>query len=493
MSPKRQRTDYDDNCDDDPSSNSDLSTESSTDVTTDAPTYTIADALTEATVDAGIAVSPTEVMKSTKVRKPYIQKAGSTNAAKTLAKARETAGKEGIGLPSEDIDWSATVFRKYQPKKSITTCDRCKVRLTLCNQESNDWLRCTRNGQACTITNTISHTTLIRGADVPQYVAAVDAHLPARLRSAVQERNLLRAEGPRNPSLQGISQPPLKDERLRQEYERLEGSLAAFIPQGGSNRQAAYAAHPPKRAANPRKPANNDNPTAGDAESWPSTYIPAPSEHMGVLDKQSANSPSTQTSINKDNSKPANANGRLSECSTLPLEYLCSTDVQSPQTPSTRMSAQPNNGRSAPATDRSTRSKKVFTQMLVRSSLRDNVQETVRSNSSRQASAQISSRRIAPATNQTTLLGNPYTQAPSPLTYENRGYELYGLATLPEFARPDTMMSPELPKDVARGIPGKSRAREMFPPQWKKYLYRKPDGDNEPNDDANFDKEMWDK
>ncbi|KAL4763972.1 uncharacterized protein BDW70DRAFT_157542 [Aspergillus foveolatus] len=127
-----------------------------------------------------------------------------------------------------------------------------------------------------------------------------------------------------------------------------------------------------------------------------------------------------------------------------PLENLGSPDVRSPGTPSARMPAQPNNGRSAPAT------------------------------------------------NQAILLGNPYTQAPSPLTYENTGYELYGLATLPVFARPDTMMRSKLPKHVAKAMPGQTRAREMFPPKWIKYLYRKPEEDSESNDDADFDERRWD-
>ncbi|KAL3436427.1 hypothetical protein BDV09DRAFT_193834 [Aspergillus tetrazonus] len=185
-------------------------------------------------------------------------------------------------------------------------------------------------------------------------------------------------------------------------------------------------------------------PTIDDTESWQSAYIPGPSEYMGVLDTQSSNSPSMQTPVNKDNPQPANTNGRLSECSALPLEYLGSPDVRSPGTPPTRMAAQPNNGRNAPAT------------------------------------------------NQATLLGNPYMQAPSPLTYENTGYELYGLATLPEFARPVTIMRSELPKHVAKGIPGQTRARKVFPPEWMKYLYRKTEEDSESNDDADFDERMWD-
>jgi hypothetical protein len=127
MPPKRQRTDYDDDGDDDSSPNSDPSTEYFTVVTIDAPTYTITETLSEATTDTGTAASPAEVMKSTKVRKPYLQKAGSKNAAKILAKTREIAGKEGSRLPPEFTDWPTTVFRKYQPKKGITIYDRCKV------------------------------------------------------------------------------------------------------------------------------------------------------------------------------------------------------------------------------------------------------------------------------------------------------------------------------------------------------------------------------
>ncbi|KAL4741269.1 hypothetical protein BDV11DRAFT_168259 [Aspergillus similis] len=155
------------------------------------------------------------------------------------------------------------------------------------------------------------------------------------------------------------------------------------------------------------------------------------------------------------------------------------------------MSAQPNDGRNTPATDQMTRSTKIFAQTPAQPSFSENVQASVRNNSSRQASAQPSSKRIAPATKQATVLGGPYTQAPLSLTYEHTGHELYGLATLPLFARPDTIMCPEVPKDVVSGIPGQTRAREVFPPEWKIGLYRKPE-DSESNDDADFDGVMWD-
>ncbi|KAL4980308.1 hypothetical protein BDW66DRAFT_124910 [Aspergillus desertorum] len=105
-----------------------------------------------------------------------------------------------------------------------------------------------------------------------------------------------------------------------------------------------------------------------------------------------------------------------------------------------------------------------------------------------QTPARPSSSQNAPATSQTTPLANPYTQAPSPLTYERPEHEL---ATLPEFARPDIILYPELPRYVVSGIPGQSRVREVFRPE-KNYLYRKPGEDSESNDDTDFDVETWD-
>ncbi|KAL4981772.1 hypothetical protein BDW68DRAFT_183176 [Aspergillus falconensis] len=439
--PKRKRTDYDESYAESTSASSDLSMKSPTVVTTGAPTYATTEASTGPTTDAGTAAPPSKDMRTTKVRKPYIQKAQSKKSAKAKARAREKPGKEGGNLLSEDTDWPAMVLQKYPPKKSIATCDRCKLKFTCCDQEPDGCLKCKRKGQTCPTTDTDSRTTWVRGSDVPQHVAAADAQLLTRLKAAVQERDLLRAEVARNPSLQEISQLRLDNKRLRKENKRLERSLAVFIPPGGSNRQAAYAASQLIVAAKPRKPANNDNPKAAGTEPWPSEYGPAPpSEYMGVLDARSPISPSTQTPVSNDNPQPANTKGWLSEYGTLPPGYLGSLDIRGPRTPFTWTPAQP------------------------------------------------SSSRNAPATNQATPLGNPYTQAPTPLTYEHPEYELM---TLPEFARPDTIMYPEVPKDVVSGVPGQTRAREVFPPEWKKYLYREPGEDNESNGDADFDEEMW--